>query len=118
LHEEACGRDRQRLDDRFTELEANQVKLREVLGKSHCFSASHFTDHPQTDVHQHNMVAMMTSLQRCLVKHLYGERESRFLSSVLNQLSELSGEQVPEIESWMFTTFDVEFGAEIGSGGL
>jgi hypothetical protein len=71
-----------------------------------------------TDVHQNNMVAIMTSLQRSIMKRICGERESRFFSSVLNHLSEITGEHPPELENWMVTSFEVEFGVEIGSGGL
>jgi hypothetical protein len=61
---------------------------------------------------------MMTSLQRCVVKQLCGEREGRFFSCVLNHLTEISGEFTTDLESWMVTSFAVEFGVEIGSIGL
>jgi len=64
------------------------------------------------------MVAMMTLLRKFIVQRLGGEREHQFVSSTLNHLAEFSGEHVVEIESWMITAFDVEFGAEIGSGGF
>lgn len=61
---------------------------------------------------------MMTSLRKFITHRLGGEREHRFVSSTLNHLAEFSGEHVVDIESWMVTAFDVEFGPEIGSGGL
>jgi hypothetical protein len=64
------------------------------------------------------MVAVMTSLQRIMTKRLCDERERRFFSSTLNYLAEVSGEHVGDIENWMVTTFDVEFGPQIGSGRL
>jgi hypothetical protein len=71
-----------------------------------------------SDVHNQNMLAMMISLQKCLMKQLCGERERRFFSSTLDFLADVSGKHVKDIESWMVTIFDVEFGPEIGSGGL
>jgi hypothetical protein len=64
------------------------------------------------------MVAIMTSLQKIVMKQLYSERERHFFSCTLNHLAEFSGEHVVDIESWMVTAFEVEFGPEIGSGGL
>jgi hypothetical protein len=64
------------------------------------------------------MVAMMTSLRAFVMKQLGGERERRFFSSALNYLTDVSGEHIVDPESWMITKYDVEFGAEIGSGGL
>lgn len=71
-----------------------------------------------TEVHQNNMVAMMTSLQKFVMKRICSDRERRFFSSTLDHLAEVSGEHVVDIESWMVTAFDVEFGPEVGSGGL
>jgi hypothetical protein len=64
------------------------------------------------------MVAMMTSLQKFVMNRLGGERDRRFFSSTLDYLAEVSGKHVVDIENWAVTTFDVEFGEEIGSGGL
>jgi hypothetical protein len=62
-------------------------------------------------------MAVMTFLQRQLDQGLGGGRERQFLSHSLRYLSITSGYQV-KLESWMITSFDVEFGPEIGAGGL
>jgi hypothetical protein len=71
-----------------------------------------------SDVNNRNIFAMMTSLQKIVTRQLYDERDRRFFSSTLDYLAEVSGKHVTDIESWMVTAFDVEFGPEIGSGGL
>jgi hypothetical protein len=64
------------------------------------------------------MVAMMTSLQKFVTERLCDERDRHFFSSTLDYLAEVSGKHIKDIESWIVTTFEVEFGPEIGSGGL
>jgi hypothetical protein len=63
------------------------------------------------------MLAMMTTLQKFITKQLCGERERSFFSHTLDYLAIDSGEQVIW-ETWMVTSFEVEFGTEIGTGGL
>jgi hypothetical protein len=63
-------------------------------------------------------MAMMISLQQSLEKKLISDkREERFIKHSLNYLVSTSGQQV-HIDSWTITSFDVEFGEQIGSGGL
>jgi hypothetical protein len=69
------------------------------------------------DVQQNNMVAMMAFLQGQLDQNLGGVRERQLFSSSLRYLSTASGRQV-QLEDWMVTSFDLEFGPEIGAGGL
>jgi hypothetical protein len=69
------------------------------------------------DVQQSSIMAMMVSLQRRLDIQSDGERERRFFSHSLQYLSTSSGRYV-EIENWMVTAYEVEFGEEIGSGSL
>lgn len=69
------------------------------------------------DVQQSNVMAMMVSLQRRLDNQSASDRERRFFSHSLQHLSTSSGRQL-EIENWMITAYEVEFGNEIGSGGL
>lgn len=69
------------------------------------------------DAHQSNAMAMMASLQRHIDEHIGGDRERQFFSHSLRYLSTNSGQQV-ELKPWMVTSFDVEFGPLIGSGGL
>ena len=45
------------------------------------------------------------------------DQERRFFTHTLQYLTTSSGRQV-EIEDWMITSYEVEFGHEIGSGGL
>lgn len=60
---------------------------------------------------------MMLSLQRNLEQLSLGNRERQFFSHSVRYISTLSGRQV-QAENWMITSFDVEVGHEIGSGGL
>lgn len=62
-------------------------------------------------------MAMMVSLQRRLDVRLDSDRELRFYSHSLHHLSTSSGRQI-QPEEWMITSYEVEFGQEIGSGGL
>lgn len=63
------------------------------------------------------MVAMMTALQRQIEERIGGEREQRFYSNVLSSLSTASKTTV-QLERWMITSYEVEFGRKIGFGGL
>jgi hypothetical protein len=63
------------------------------------------------------MVAMMVSLQRRLQTGSDEDRERQFFTCALEHLTTASGRHV-EIEEWMITSYEVEFGDEIGSGGL
>lgn len=68
------------------------------------------------DAQHHSLTAMMVSLQRSFEQLPGGDRERRFFSHSVQYLSTTSGRQV-YVENWMITSFDVEFGPEIGSGG-
>jgi hypothetical protein len=68
-------------------------------------------------MHQSNVMAMMVSLQRRLDHFSDGDREQEFFSHALKYLTTASGRQV-EMENWMITSYEVEFGPQIGSGGL
>jgi hypothetical protein len=68
-------------------------------------------------MHQDNVMAMMVSLQRRLDHHSDADGERQFFSHALRYLTTSSGRQV-EIENWMITCYEVEFGPKIGSGGL
>ena len=60
---------------------------------------------------------MIVSLQRRLDGRLDGSRERRFFSHVLLYLTTSSGLRI-ELQNWMVTSYEVEFGPKIGSGGL
>jgi hypothetical protein len=66
---------------------------------------------------QNNIMAMMVSLQRRLDHRSDDNRERQFFSHTLEYLTTASGRQV-EMENWMITPYEVEFGPLIGSGGL
>lgn len=70
-----------------------------------------------TDMQQNNVMAMMVSIQRRLDHLSEDDREGRFFSHALRYLTTASGRQV-EVENWMITSYEVEFGRQIGSGGL
>ena len=63
------------------------------------------------------MAVMMISLQKRIENHTDSNRELQFFSHSLHYLSTVSGSQV-HLEEWMITSYDVEFGQEIGAGGL
>ena len=62
-------------------------------------------------------MAMMVSLQRRLEREPDEEQEQRFFAHTLQYLAASIGHQV-EMEDWMITSYEVEFGPQIGSGGL
>ena len=110
--------DQELLHDRLNSIEANQGKLQETLSTSMThFSSADLRCRCVADVQQNNIVAMMAFLQRQLDENLGGVRERQFYSRTLSYLSTQSGHQI-QLEHWMVTSFDVEFGPEIGTGGL
>ena len=66
---------------------------------------------------QNNIMVMMVSLQRRLDHLSDGDQEREFFSHALEYLSTTSGHEV-QMENWMITPYEVEFGPQIGSGGL
>ena len=60
---------------------------------------------------------MMVSLERRLQTGSDENRERQFFTHTLQYLTTSSGRQV-EMEEWIITSYEVEFGHEIGSGGL
>jgi hypothetical protein len=63
------------------------------------------------------MMAVMVSLEHRLRAGSDEDVERRFFMHTLRYLTTSSGRQV-EMEDWMVTSYEVEFGQEIGSGGL
>ncbi|KAJ7439007.1 kinase-like domain-containing protein [Mycena galericulata] len=88
------------LNARLKSLEQNQDDLRHVL-----------------DINHNNMLAMMASLQRRLNVVPNKDQEQNFYSHTLQYLTSMSGQQV-QSEDWMVTSFDVDYGPEIGVGGF
>jgi hypothetical protein len=60
---------------------------------------------------------MMVSLQRQLNKQGGNSPEQRFYTHTLEYLTSRSGKQV-KVEDWMISSFEVDYGVEIGAGGL
>lgn len=63
------------------------------------------------------MMAMMVSLQKRLSNRRDPDRERQFFSHSLHYLTAVSGCDV-QVEDWMITAYEVDFGREIGAGGL
>lgn len=64
------------------------------------------------------MVAMMVAIQWRLDNLPQStDPERQFYSHTLHYLSSASGKKV-ELESWMIPSFEVDYGPEIGAGGL
>jgi hypothetical protein len=70
-----------------------------------------------TEINHNNMLAMMASIQRKLTVTPSNTHEKKFYSHTLEYLTSMSGGPV-KLEDWMVASFDVEFGPEIGVGGL
>jgi hypothetical protein len=60
---------------------------------------------------------MMVSIERRLDRHHGNNAEHGFYSYTLHYLRSTSGRQV-KLEDWMISSFDVDYGPEIGAGGL
>jgi hypothetical protein len=64
------------------------------------------------------MLAMMVSIERKLAGQRIGNNaEFAFYGHALQYLTLMSGQQV-KVEDWMITPFEVDFGREVGAGGL
>ncbi|KAJ7615449.1 kinase-like domain-containing protein [Roridomyces roridus] len=103
IDREARREDTDALTKRLKNLEKNQAELRRVL-----------------DVNQHNMMAMMVSIERKLASQRVermSTSQQTFYFHALQYLTVLSGRPV-RVEDWMITSFEVDFGKEVGSGGF
>jgi 2'-5' RNA ligase len=110
--------DQRNLDSRLSQLEANQDQLMTTLSKSVSFVRCKISMQlAYLDATHKNMISMMASLQRYLDQRPARDRERQFYSHSLECLSIASG-CVVELDKWTITPFEVEFGPEIGSGGL
>ena len=69
------------------------------------------------DVDHHNIMAMIVSLRRSLDNHSGGDHERQFFHHTLQYLTTISGHGA-KLENWMITSYEVEFGPQISSGGL
>lgn len=64
-----------------------------------------------------NVKAIIVALQKRLQTGLVEDRDRRFFTHAHQYLTARNGQQV-EVEHWMITSYEVEYGQEIGSGGL
>ncbi|KAF7345299.1 Kinase-like protein [Mycena sanguinolenta] len=72
----------------------------------------------ELDINHKNMLAMMVSIERRLEENRAGNALERdFYAHTQHYLSLTSGRQV-ELENWMISAFDVDYGPEIGAGGF
>ena len=70
-----------------------------------------------TDAERSSVLAMIVSLQRRLDSCPDDGHDRQFFSHVLLYLTTSSGLRI-ELQNWMVTSYEVEFGPKIGSGGL
>ena len=118
-NDRARAADQHDLNAQLIHLQKNHQQLISIL--SLCFrniksAVQQFTS-LRIDVHQRNAMAIMVSLQKRLRTTLDADRERQFFSYTLEYLMTSYGSQT-ELEDWMITSYEVEFGPEIGSGGL
>ncbi|KAJ7733804.1 kinase-like domain-containing protein [Mycena metata] len=101
LHENVQARvaDRNALTERFAVLERNHEKLRQEL-----------------DINNKNMFAMMVSIERRIGQNQGNVEEQKFYSHTLQYLQSTSQQRI-ELEDWLISSYDVEYGVEIGAGG-
>ena len=59
----------------------------------------------------------MVSIQKQLNNQNVDRVEQRFYTHTLEYLTSRSGKNVT-VEDWMISSFEVDYGSEIGSGGL
>lgn len=59
----------------------------------------------------------MVSLQKQLNHHNVDRAEQTFYTHTLEYLTSRSGQNV-KVEDWMISSFEVDYGPEIGEGGL
>ena len=90
--------------------------IRCILEPFHKLEKSLTTSSSFQDINRNEPVAMMAALQ-CRI----GKREEdiliQFYTTSLRYLTAASGKKV-DVTPWTITSFDVEFGSQIGAGGL
>lgn len=110
--------DRAALHARLAQMESNQKLLIEALSQS--TNSIHLLSSDQCIGIQHSSeLALMTTLQRRIKDKAPNAdpKELEFFSHSLRYLETKTGATV-DIQDWTIGPFDVEFGPELGSGGL
>ncbi|KAJ7164069.1 kinase-like domain-containing protein [Mycena filopes] len=96
----AQTKDVEALHKRLIGLEKNNAKLLQTL-----------------EVNQYNTIAMMVSIQKQLNNKNVNPAEEEFYMHTLRYLTSRSGQNVT-VEEWMISSFEIEYGPEIGAGGF
>ncbi|TFK66838.1 kinase-like protein [Pluteus cervinus] len=101
-HTEARQVDQEELDNRMATLESNYTQLADMLREHHS-----------------NTRDLMVSIQKFLLKEAseVNARQKHFFLHTLKYLSTKIGEPV-QLRDWMVSSFEIEFGEKIGSGGF
>lgn len=73
--------------------------------------------HLHADPHGHDTAPIVVCLQRRLDGQLDGDRERQFFKHARHVLASCNEYEV-DLESWMITSYEVDFGPRIGVGGL
>ncbi|KAJ6536274.1 kinase-like domain-containing protein [Mycena capillaripes] len=102
-------RDAEVLHNYLNTLEQNNAKLLQKLENTG-------TEIP-SEINQNNTVAMMVSIQKQLNHHNVDRAEQTFYAHTLEYLTSRSGQNV-KVEDWMISSFEVDYGPEIGKGGF
>lgn len=117
--DEARLKDQTVLHNRLKALESNLDSLKEMLSKSFLLPYPFLIINMSLDLldaQRCSQEELMVSLQRILNEHPEGDQERSFFLRSLLYLSAASGRKIQR-ENWMITSFDIELGPEIGSGG-
>ena len=110
--------DQATLHQRFDTLETNHTSLARTLSMFKSRRMSSFClQIPLSDQQHSSIIAMIVSLKWLLNNTSDRAREHQFLSHSIRFLTTSSGQHI-ELENWMVTSFEVEFGPKIGSGSL
>ncbi|KAJ6471570.1 kinase-like domain-containing protein [Mycena vitilis] len=88
------------LHHRLQALEQNNMQLLETIQLS-----------------QNNMLDMMASIQRALANPQMHHIDRHFCSHTLQYLTSMSGQQL-ELEDWMISSLEIDYGPQIGAGGF
>ncbi|KAJ7156345.1 kinase-like domain-containing protein [Mycena filopes] len=96
----ARERDVEALNERLADLEKNNTKLLQTL-----------------EINQNNTIALMVSIQKQLNNKNVNAAEEEFYTHTLRYLTSKSGQDVT-VEEWMISSFEIEYGPEIGAGGF
>jgi len=118
-NDEARLKDQKALHDRLNDLDSTQNRLKEMLSMFYllfCPRLVYNRSFTLLGAQSHSMEAMRISLQKILEERSGGDRELEFVASSVRYLSIASRHHMRR-ESWMITSFDIEYGREIGSGG-